>query len=879
MDINQKQPNEWVFDIDRAISTWSQFVSRERSIRNVDLEELEIHLRDEWECLVRKGLKPEEAFEQARKSIGSLDSISSAYQEVGFEKVFRQGQFKREIGAQFTMALKYVQSAMREVFRHPVFATLNMMGLALALCSAIIIGLFIQHSLSFDSFHDHADRTYRVSQSRGQLGESARPSAGIADLIRSEFPGAERVAEARGSSGMKRQLSVGDQHFMVDRMLSVDSEFLDMFSFPLKHTSSSSPLSAPNTIAITESIAELLFGGADPMGQTIRYDATTDLVVTAVLFDPPSNTHLPFNALVRSFNVPVELNWNRWGDYTYVKLHPEAQSVELEKFLDDKFKAAQPGAISSFKVQPIEDLYLYSEATDNYAPTSSPVYVVIFASIGLFILLMAGINYTNLATARTSRRGREVGVRKVVGASRMQLRLQFLTETLFLTLISLLVAVLLAQLVIPEVNTIIGESLSLGMANKITFWFALIGVILLLSFGAGIYPAILMANENPSTIFSGSRSVGKGRSFVRRTLVGLQVAISFSMIVSAVLISSQLHFIREANLGFDQDQIVTIAPRGWSVPQFDAFKQSTLQHTSVVSVALGPPLGMGWKSMSWSKKLEGSEQGVQIEAISVGPDFFETMDMKLVEGRFFQDPDMHLENAPVVVSEAYAALFGGGESMIGLDSELSGPIIGVVKDVHNTSFTQGGGLAVYTLEKSYTGTVVVKLASDKIAEGLAVLDGSWNLHSPDRPFAYEFLDDKIQAQYSYEVKLAGIFNLFSTLSMIIAGLGLFGLASFTTQQRSKEISIRKSLGATDSNIVYLLSKEFLLIVVTGVLVASPLVYLAASDWLERFSRHVDLSPTMFILAATACLLVVLLPVSGLAFRAAGSNPTDALKCD
>jgi len=877
--MNAKPNKSWSFDIERAISTWRQFASRERSIREVDLEELEIHLRDEWEASVEKGLDPSEAFEKARRSLGDFAVLESAYRQVSLEKSFRRKDFPAELRAGMSMLGNYLRSAWRNVANHRGYAALNIAGLALAIAPALIIGLFIRHSLSFDRFHADVDRTYRITQDRGTLGQSARPSQGLADLIRDNWASAELVTQGIGSFSVKRLFSVEDEHFQTEGVLFVDANFLDFFSFPVTASTSDKPLESAGSVVLTESTARRLFGGEDPLGKTVRFDATTDLTVTAVVQDPPSNTHLPFNALIRRFIEPQGIDWNRWGSYTYVRLESGSTPHDLERFLNEQFSAAQPGTVSSFSLQPITEIYLKSGVTDDYAAVGDIQRLYLFGYIGILILIMAAINYVNLSAARASNRVKEIGVRKVVGASAPQIRRQFLVESVILTACSVPVALVLVELLLPQVNRLAGERLTLQLFNEPAMWFALGVLILVVALGAGIYPAVMMARQNPVSVFSGGKATGRSRKVVRRGLVGVQVAISFSMIVATILVSGQLEFIRLSNLGFDQEQVVTIAPRGWKSADFNRFKERVESSASVVSAALGPPLGIGWRFMGWTRKLEGSDAEVQLEGIYVGADYFETMDMRIVQGRSFQEGDLLREKTPVIVTESYVSTFGDDASIIGSQSQMpeAGPIIGVVADFRNASFMSDNRIALFQMDDSYVNAAVVRLAPGQTAAGLGALESAWDEISPDRPFEYEFLDEKIQAQYVAETRLSKILELFAGLSIVIASLGLFGVAAFTARQRVKEVGIRKSLGASETHLVFLLSRDFFFIVLAGIAAAVPVVYAYGNGWLTRFKDHIQLDAALFASAGLICLSFVLLAVGYQAVRAARTNPTEVLR--
>jgi putative ABC transport system permease protein len=859
-------------------------MSTARTIDPADLEELSIHLRDEWEAAVAKGLEPEEAFNQARGGVGDYAAIESAYRQVEVRKMLAGGALGSEVWNRVGMAGCYLTSAWRNLHRHPGYAALNIAGLSLALASALVVGLFISHSLSYDRFHEDVERIYRVVQDRGHQGPeggSSRPARGLADLIRDNWVDAELVSESTGNYATETQLTVEGAHSKMAGLNMVDAQFLDLFSFPLKASLTQKPLDAPDTLILTESAAERLFGLVNPLGQTVRLDATRDLTVTGIAFDAPTNTHLPFSALIRSFDSHQEIVWNRMGARTYVRLRAGASPKDLEEYLNARIAEAQPGAVSSFRLQPVTDIYLNSGRNDDYATVSDVRYLYLFGSIGILILALACINYMNLATARAAQRCREVGVRKVVGATSSQVRRQFLTESLVLTMLAVPVAVVLVPLVLPVINSISGGELEVSLLVNPGIWLAVAILIMLVALGAGLYPALLMAKPNPVTVFSGGRNPSGGRHTVRRVLVGIQVAMSFTMIVATMVVSTQIDYIQNQNLGFGQDQVVTIQTRGWTGDQFERFKSEINASPSVQSTALGPALGVNTRFMTWGRTLEDSGQEVQLEAVRVGRDYLETMGLTVVEGRSFRPEDLDLEPTPVVVTESYVRVFGRGESVVGSISDLdsAGPIVGVIEDFQNASFTRTSSFTVLQMDESYTGLAVVKLAGGATVAGLEVMKSAWDRISPERPFVYEFLDERIQSQYTAEMRLAELFRVFAGLSILIASLGLFGLASFTTRQRIKEIGIRKSLGATVSGLVLLLSREFVYVVGVAILCMTPLISALGARWLGNFSQHINIGVTLFVQAGLVAMLFVLFAVGLQTVRAALANPTNALRHD
>ena len=673
-------------------------------------------------------------------------------------------------------------------------------------------------------------------------------------------------------------ITVDEVHFQMTGVLRVDEYFSDVFPFSYLDGNGPASLDRPNSMLLTESTALLLFGTEDAVGKTIRLDAITDYTVTAVVEDPPTNTHLPFRVLVRGFVEPSQLSWNSIGSFVYVLLPDPGKASELSDYLTDRFERENPGANGSFSLQPVRDIHLSSGVMDDYAQQSDSRYLHIFASIGLLILIIACINYVNMATARADKRVREIGVRKVIGASNVQLKVPFLLESLLTTLLSVPIALLLTSIALPHISNLLGESLEMSQLFDPMMWLVVSTLIILVSQAAGFYPATLMARKRPVEVFAGSRSFGHTKITLRQLLVSIQVSIAFALIALTLLISGQLEFIQTNRLGFDTDAIVTLSPQGWSQEQFAAFQSEITSYSAIHSAATGLPLGLGWMYFSWSHTQPEDGSTVEFASVPAGIGFVETMGLELIEGRTFTEIDLNADTPPLIVTSAYADVLGNGTSVVGseMPSGNGGRIVGVVKDFRNDSFKSNNKITVLRLTPDMTRNAVVRLTGGQLSEGLTIMESAWTKVSPDRPINYQFLDDRIQAQYEAEVKFGSIFNVFSGLSIIIASLGLFGLAALTARQRDKEIAIRKSQGASEMNILALLMKDLSVTFIAGIAVSTPLVWIYGNKWLAEFNEHVLLDVSILLQSAVIYLAFVALAVVLQSLRAARANPVNAL---
>ena len=870
---------KYSFEIDRAIHTWRQFLNTDDALTPDDKVELEIHLRDEIDACLEKGMSEEEAFGFARRATGDLAGIHEAFSAVATEKVFTRDGFGPAFRDRVGIALVSLRIATRAALRHKSSALLNTVGLSLGLSAVIVIGLFIVHSLSYDTYHEDVDRVYRVTQERGDLGWFARPSEGIAGLIRDSFENIDAATAFRGSFNFERQLTVGSEHYMTKGVLSVDEYFADVITISTLQSASQSFLREPYSIALTLSTARRLFGDADALGQVVRLDAGEDYTVTAILEDTPSNTHLPFLALARPATPVADVNWNRWGARVYVKLAVGASPEHFEAQLNEMYASANPGALGSFDAESLTDVYLKSRVQDDYNTTGDVSYLYLFGSIGFLVLLLASINYMNLATARALKRSREIGVRKVVGASRATLIRQFLVESTFLSLTALPIALILSWTIMPTINAITGEQISLGLLLSPGLIITLLVFVLVTGLGSGFYPALMLSGFRPASVLSAVATAGRQRRMMRRILVGVQVAASFAMLVSTVLISRQLTLMQDRNLGFDQEQVITFTMRGWDYSQFSVFRNNVLASPAIAGAASGPPPGVDWRNMTWTREFEDTGETVEFALSEVGPQYFETIGMSIEEGRGFLDGDNTEDSTPVVVSASYAELYKKDGTVIGQETGVYNGrgVVGVVSDIQNVSFHDSDRIMLYSVNEEKVYSAIARLNSRQTREGLQALAEAWNVFEPDRPFVYQFLDQQIQEQYVAETKLGRVFTIFAVVSVFIACLGLFGLAAFTAEQRTREIGIRKALGATVFDIVSLLSKDFVGIVALAIVFVAPAVFWAGNSWLTNFTLRVEPSLEMYLLSAAVILGIVLCTISIQSIRAAVSNPTDALR--
>ncbi len=788
------------------------------------------------------------------------------------------------------MLKNHLKIALRHLHRHKGYAFINIVGLAVGLAVCLVIGLFAQFKLSYDRFHPNADRVHRLYQAREDMGEIATTPPGIAQVLETTFPEVERVTVVHRRG--RRLFRLDADPFFVDQVVATDEHFFEVFPYPLLRGDPATALDGPGRAVITQSLATRLFGDENPLGRTLTYENTRDYEITGVVEDPPGNVHFRFNMLLslsetlREWRYGSSVRWNYFGGYTYVLLHEDADPAALAAKMVAYEEAADkqaymPGA-SSLVLLPVTRIHLHTKLIDEIAPQSDIRYLYLFSAIALLILIIACVNYMNLATARSAGRKREVGIRKVVGARRSQLVRQFLSESIVLSLLALPLAMLLADLALPLVNRLAGVEMAFDYVQQGGMLLALVGAVLLVGLVSGSYPALFLSAFQPIAVLTGrGRIVQRGGVLLRQMLVVFQFAATIMLLIGTIVVQTQLDYVQQKRLGFDQEHLVSIRSGALS-DHYEAFKQTLLESAHVKAVTSGPPLGIGWKSMSRIMKDRETEEPWRLDALGVDYDYLETLGLNLVAGRSFS-PDFpgDVEEEAVILSEAAVQRFHLAGDPIGQQVDAiphDNTIIGIVEDFHNTSLHDPLGPIAIMLQPGFNTVVLVRLTPGDVSEKIALLEQVWVRFVPDRPFEFTFLDDQIEQLYQAEQRLARVFGLFTTLAVLIACLGLFGLAAFTAEQRTKEIGIRKVLGATVAGIVVLLSKDFIRLIVVAFVAAVPLAYVVMNRWLlETFAYHISPSVGTLLLTGALVLLIALSTVSYQAIKAALADPVTALR--
>jgi putative ABC transport system permease protein len=794
------------------------------------------------------------------------------------------------------MLKNYIKVAWRHYVRDKSISFINTIGLSVAIAAFFMIAMFIYDEWSYDRYHDDADQLYRITKyfERGDRSSATLATANIlAPTLQSEVPGIQNVLRINTTFQGEVIVESDENKFVESRFLFADPSILEFFSYQVLEGDPDSMLERPFTVVITESTAEKYFGRTDVVGKTLSIETwgVHDYEVSGVIEDLPSNTHLHFDilasnksfaAVVPNGNMRLE-SWQALGAYTYVKLDEGVSPEEVEnKFKDilDKYLGEQAQFIS-MNLQPVTDIHLYSDFDRELRPNSDIRYIYIFGSVAFLILVIAGINYINLTTAKSLRRSMEVGVRKAVGGSRTQIMVQFFTEAVLTCLVSVGSAILFVEIFLPYINNITGKSLEVPYGSLL-FWGVIVSFLLVFNIASGFYPSFYLSRLKPSGIFN-QESHSPKKSFFRSGLIVFQFSISVFLIIGTFVIEEQLNFIQTKNLGVDSSQIVLVEAHGLG-DNYNAFQEELYRVPGINSVSYSPNKVPVTQRIERFLYPNGQPSGYN-NMLSIGPDFLETMGIDLVDGndltRYSSAADMSYQ--PVLINETAVKEFGWSENPIGKTLEGSSNdvrVVGVVSDFHYEPVkSRIEPLILARSEPERSDYIFINTETSDIRSAIAGIEEVWNETGTGTPLTYSFLDDAYQNLYLAEDRLASIFNYFSVLAIAITCFGLFGLTIFSAERRTKEIGIRKVLGASITNIVTLLSKDFILLVSIGFLIAVPIAWYSMSQWLADFAYRIEIGPGIFVMGGVAALVIAMLTVSWQSIKAATANPVDSLRSE
>jgi putative ABC transport system permease protein len=792
------------------------------------------------------------------------------------------------------MLKNYFKIALRTLRKRPGTTLINVGGLGLGLACCFLIVLFIQHERSFDGFHENGDRIVRLTYTDGEGAQYANSSAGFAPLIEDAFPEVEHAIRIENFRSPFLRLPDGTVR-KLDGLALADDGFFEAFSFPLLRGDAATALDGKYTLVLTETAATSLFGNADPVGQTVQYD-DFDLTVTGVMADPPDNSHLRFGAVAPFRLVEEFMGEGALTDFTninyatYLLLRPGTDAAVLDAKITAEVhrRLGEEGEdVSEYAValQPLSDIYFNTTLAHDNGPRRDPSTLWTFGAIGVLILLIACVNFMNLATARAGQRAREVGVRKAIGAQKGQLVGQFLGESVLLSVLAIALGIVLAAVALPFFNDAIGATATLDLGHVVTL-LLLVGIGLGAGLIAGSYPAFYLSSFRPARVLKGEADRSGGALWLRKGLIVFQFAVSAFLIVATLTVYDQLQFMQGRDLGFEKEQVVFINPPPPVWQQMDAFADELTADANVLAIASsgGLPGRTGTnRGYNWPGQAGADEQGESFWTIPAGPGYLDVLGIDLLAGRFFSEDvptdtlDTYVLNETAVRTLGLSPEEAVGASFRAWDRPM-GQIIGVTEDFHFQSLHQ----AVEPLVMNYIpwfGIVSVRTAPGGHAAALDHVRATWDRFAPGYAFDYRFLDEDFDRLYRDEARLGQLFGFFAGVAIFIACLGLFGLAAYTAERRRKEIGVRKVMGASVPQIVRLLAGEFARLVLVGFVLAVPVAYVVMNGWLGDFAYRIGLGPGVFLLAGGIALLIALAAVSGQALRAATTDPVKAIRTE
>ncbi len=809
------------------------------------------------------------------------------------------------------MFKNYLKIAWRNLVKNKAYSIINITGLAIGLACFLLIALYVMDELSYDRFFPDANNIYRINSDikfGGANLHMALTSDMMGQLLKKDYPQVEQYTRIYTSNGDKL-IKKGTEYIDEKKVANVDSTFFDVFQLPVVEGSTKHALDEPNTVVLTESAAKKYFGNTHVVGKTIetRDDKNPFYKITAVIKDIPANAHFHFDFLFSMKN--LDYSWGAITShnfYTYLKLRQGTDYKAFEKNLDqyidkyvlpyakkfmninsmDEFKKA--GNNLEYSLMPLTKIHLYSDRSFELSAGGNVQYVYIFSAVALFILLIACINFMNLTTARSANRAREVGIRKVLGTEKSDLIWQFLFESTAMVLVSLIIAVIIVYAVLPLFNNVADKQMNISNLLSVYILPLLIALPFVVGLLAGSYPAFFLSSFKPIEVLKGKLKLGSKSGGLRSVLVVFQFATSIVLIVGTIVVYDQLNYIQTKNLGYNKDQILIINGIGSLNDNATAFKNEAKQLPGVVSATISGylPVSDSYRSDNTFSKdaVLTTQSGFDMQNWSIDYDYLKTLGMQIVKGRNFSK-DFPTDSSAVIINETTAKILGYADP-IGknlYESEDNGAtsahtIIGVVKNFNFESLHQVIGPLCFHLGGG-GGFGVFKVNTANIQHLITQIQNKWKAIAPGLPFSYRFLNDSFDEMYRSEQRAGKIALIFSVLAIFIACLGLFGLATFIAEQRTKEIGIRKVLGASVQSIVQMLSKDFLKLVAIAFLFAAPLSWWIMNTWLQDFAYRINIEWWFFAFAGIGALLIALITVSFQAIRAAISNPVKSLRTE
>ena len=900
-----------MFDLEKALATWRRFHAYRRVFTADDLDELEQHVRDQVEALRAEGLSDQEAFRRAMHEMGDHAQAESEYRKVYWGKLKKRHLLLAELQWRLAMLKNYFKIAARNFKKQTGYTIINVAGLAVGIACCLLIGLYVRHEWRYDRFHTKADRLYRLTY-ENRLGTDLPPaaayeyqawgSAAIAPLLEADFPEVEHAVRLSGRHQIL--LTRGDKSFQEGRYFFADSAFFEVFGFPLLQGDPATALARPGSVVLAERAARRHFGEENPLGQTLYLrsgEVEDELIVTGVMADVPANSHLDFDILfsMNTFEQSARANgqaykFDAWGYvdfFTYVLLRQgtsaEAFEAKLPAFVQRYMGNAVQNRPQSYTLalEPITEAYLSPVSGFQPGPKGTEANLYLFSFIGLFILLIACVNFMNLATAQAASRAKEVGIRKTVGAARSGLVGQFLTEAVLLAAVATSLAVLLASLTLPLFRALAGKAIPGAFLTGLPVLAVIAGGTLLVGTLAGSYPAFVLSAFRPAHVLKGGFARSSSGAALRKGLVVFQFTAAVVLIVGTLVVRQQLHYLQARPLGFDDAQQLVLDFGGDPDVQdnIEAIKQElgAVPAVQQISVTRSIPGGFFPHAGTRVEAPDGTMRNVNPGLYEVDFDFLPQIGVEAAAGRLFSRAFTTDSTEALLLNEAAVRELGYADPADAVGKRFEqwgreGEVVGVVKDFNYESLHHEIQPLSFRVSP-WLNYFVLQVATEDAAGVVAEVQVAWSKLVPYRPFLFSFLDQSFDAQYRAEDRFGALFGTFAALAIFIACLGLFGLATYAAQQRTKEIGVRKVLGAGVAGLVTLLARDFVKLVLAGFLLAVPIAYLGMNRWLQGFAYHTDVNLSLLLIAGVLALTIALLTVSYQAIKTALADPVKSLR--
>ena len=895
------------------------YIRKDLEFRGVVLEEIEAELLDHIcsavEAEMDKGQRFIDAYQKVLSSFGAGRGLRS----VQYSTIKQQHQFTN------MMIRHFIVTALRNYRKHSLFTFINVAGLAVGVATCLLIFLLIVNESLYDRYHEKADRIVRITNEtiyNNNLTRSVNTPSVAAKVIAQEFPEVEAAAHLPGQGLYFVKRAEGLNNIKVERCTFTSNDLFRIFSIPFVAGDPSTALQEANTVVISEQTARALFVNEDPLHKPLILDNHMHVTVVGVYKNFPEHSHIKFEILVSEVGTLYEktdvwVNDNlmpRNGSKTYVLLREGSDAGEFDDKLAglvEKYVTRGTGIVLNktgvnetrgrmtnsvtFGIQPLTRIHLDAGFQGEFEPAFDSRYIYILAAIGLFILGIASINFVNLSTARSANRAKEVGMRKVMGSLRGYLVRQFLIESTVLCAVAVVMAVGLAWLLLPSFNLVSGRRLEIPWGEPLFYVITASGT-LILGILAGLYPSIFLSSFRPVKVLKGNLAVGIRGARVRNALVVSQFAISIFLVIGTIVLFRQLEFINNKNVGFTREQVIMVEETYLLRNQKEAYKNEALQNSIFTHGTISgflPAAGPWRLPRSWWRAGEQNSSTITTQDWAIDPDYLQTLGMSLKTGRNFVN-DTPADSSAVLVNEAALRALGFQGDPVGQnlatyramspsdyqDNNLQNfTIVGVVEDFHFESFKAPIGPVIFRLNRRPSGSIVFRFEEGKVSEAVAALEDLWKKMAPGEPFTYDFMEEGFVEVYAAEKKLSQIFGIFTIVALLIACLGLFALITFTTEQRRKEIGIRKVMGASVSNIVLLFSKELGKLMLVAFVLALPLAWYTVEWWLQSYSYRIEVGPAVYFAAGLFAIIIAWLTTGFQSVRAATANPAESLRSE